>query len=102
MANATYKGKTYDLDRVVFKRDTEWEGAYFVAGMTVRDVIRQCAGIGYGGHFAEASDEELATYLMIARTPNEYRWMVATREAYCELLEHFVRENSHVPQVWVQ
>lgn len=95
------EGKTYDLDRVVFPEDTEWEGACFQAGMTVRDVIRQMSGIGYGGHFSEASDDELAVYLAIAKTPNEYRWMIATREAYCELLEHFVRENSHVPKVWI-
>lgn len=103
MPAADYKGKTYDLDRIAFTREAVIEdGMVFPAGATVRDVIKQASGIGYGGHFAEASDDELALYLMIAHTPDEYRWMVATRDAYCELLEVFTRIYGYVPQVWIQ
>jgi hypothetical protein len=42
---------------------TTWEGDE----ITVADVIRSMAGIGYGGHFDECSDEEHDTHEIIAR-----------------------------------
>ena len=101
MPDAAYKGQTFDLDRVVFERDTTWDGRDFVAGATVRDVIKDMTGIGYGGHLYDSSDDEVDVYTAVARTPNEYRWIVATREAYCKSLEQMLTE-AEVPKVWVQ
>ena len=63
---------TLDLTRVLTHEerseiDTAIATTWDADEVTVGDVIASMAGIGYGGHFDECSDEEDAAHYVIAR-----------------------------------
>lgn len=87
---------TLDLNRIV----TEEERAEIANDglgtcwtddeIDVADVIRSMAGIGYGGHFDECSDEEHAAHAAIARDDDELAAIHQARNEYTNLLREAI------------
>jgi len=69
-------------DKIRAELGVEWAGDQ----ITVADVIIGQAGIGYGGHFDETSEDEEAIYAMVALDDAELAEIQAARHHYTGLL----------------
>lgn len=90
--------KAFDLDRALSAEERRklWNvlgyELYEALSLTPRMLVKELSGIGYGGHFAETSDEEWAAYAAVTQSDEELAWLWAARSAYCKSLEKAAAE----------
>jgi len=70
--------------------DGEFGHEFGFSPVTVADVIRGLAGIGYGGHYDECSPDEDAVLRFIGRAGEEREAIFAARQDYTEALRNAV------------
>lgn len=96
------KASDIDLNRVVSDKALadirEVVGVTHQPGITVADLIRAEAGIGYGGHFDETSDDEDTVFAIAAVDDRELNGMHAARVEYVAGLRDAVDAYTWPPQ----